>query len=200
MKRASMNEALAACSMAALIIIGGAGCENLPGSPGTQGAAIGGVGGAAAGAAIAGEDNRLLGALLGGAIGAGGGYLIGANSDKIMNQDKAGAERAVQTAQSAPATAQQAANAATADVNNDGFVTLDEVIAMEQAGLSDQAMIDRLRATGQVFELTASQQDQLRQHGVSNDVIAQMSNLNRQAGFGESQRGGVISQPPPTGR
>src|SRR5207237_2526129 len=123
---------LTAAATAVALLIGTVGCENLPGSPKQQGTAIGAVGGAAAGAAVAGEHNRLLGALLGGAVGAGGGYLLGANSDRLLQRDTAGAQRAVQNAQTQPATAQQAANASTADLNGDGFVTLDEVIAMKQ--------------------------------------------------------------------
>src|SRR5688500_18465497 len=58
------------------------GCENLPGNDKEQGAVLGGLGGAIAGAAVAGDDDRGVGALIGAAIGAGGGYLIGAQRDK----------------------------------------------------------------------------------------------------------------------
>src|ERR1051325_2343582 len=178
MLNSRMSQAVALISAAALL--SATGCSNLPGQPGTQGAVIGGVGGAAAGAAIGGGKHQVLGALLGGAIGAAGGYVIGANKDKILNKDTGGAQEATRQAQSQPATAQQALNAPTADLNGDGFVTLDEVAAMRQAGLSDQQMIDRLRATGQVFELTAEQQQYLRNQGVSNRVVAQMQDLNRE--------------------
>ena len=47
------------------------GCSNLPGNEKEQGAVIGGAGGALAGAALAGKDDRLIGALIGGALGAG---------------------------------------------------------------------------------------------------------------------------------
>lgn len=156
------------------------GCANLPGTSKQQGATIGGLGGAAAGAAIGGEHHRLLGALLGGALGAGGGYVVGANANRIKGNDRHAAEQAGQVAQSQPATAQQAMNSNTADLNNDGFVTLDEVVAMKNAGLTDAQILDRLQATGQVFELTASQQQFLANHGVSQNVINQMQNLNQQ--------------------
>jgi hypothetical protein len=170
---------LQSLSIAATLILA-AGCENMPGTREQQGAVIGGAGGAIAGAAIGGEQNRLLGALIGGAIGAGGGYLIGANSDRIFNRDSEGARRASEHAQSAPATAQQAMNARTADVNNDGFVTLDEVVAMKQAGFPENTMLDRLHATGQVFELTPEQERYLRDNGVSQRVIREMENMNRE--------------------
>jgi hypothetical protein len=165
---------------AAAILGSTTGCQQLPGSPGTQGAAIGGVGGAATGALVGGEHHRLLGALVGGAVGAGGGYLIGANKDRITGHDSAGAEAAVRNAQAHPATPQQALTAPTADLNGDGFVTMDELVAMRQAGLSDQQMLDRMRATGQVFELTPDQQAYLRNNGVDQYVIDQAPQINQQ--------------------
>src|SRR6476659_2891754 len=96
------------------LLVGTVGCEQLPGSKGTQGAVIGGATGAAVGVAVA--KNNLLGALIGGIIGAGGGYLIGANVDKITGKDTAGAEQANTRAQNNPVTAEQAKNATTADV------------------------------------------------------------------------------------
>jgi len=172
---------LAIASGLAALLAGTSGCKELPGTPKQQGTAIGGASGAAAGAVIAGSEHRLLGALLGGAIGAAGGYLIGANSDSISGNDSKGARDAVTRAQTNPATAEQARNAATADINGDGFVTMDEVVAMKQAGLPDQVMIDKLRATGQVFELTPQQQQYLANNGVSQSVINEMPQLNREA-------------------
>lgn len=185
-------ESLCVTSIVALLA---AGCSNLPGTSKQQGAVIGGAGGAVAGAAIGGEHHRMLGALLGGALGAGGGYVVGANKDKISGNDTSGAQQANQTAQAQPATPEQARTSTTADLNHDGFVTLDEVVAMRKAGLSDQEMIDRLRATGQVFELTPEQQRFLLDQGVSQSVVNQMQNLNR-AGTLSPTGGGVISQPP----
>ncbi|HOP98988.1 MAG TPA: glycine zipper 2TM domain-containing protein [Verrucomicrobiota bacterium] len=181
---------------AGTLLLVSTGCENLPGSDEQQGAVIGGVGGAVAGAAIGGEEHRVLGALLGGALGAGGGYIIGANADRITGRDTQGAQRASQTAQTQPATPQQARNASTADVNQDGFVTLDEVVALDQAGLSDQQIIDRVAATGQVFELTDEQERHLMDQGVSRQVVTQMRDLNRATRERLLQEQDVISQPP----
>ncbi len=166
--------------MAGVLLVTATGCNNLPGTPGQQGAAIGGVGGAATGALVGGEHHRLLGALLGGAVGAGGGYLIGANKDRITGHDSAGAEEAARRAQAQPATPQQALAAPTADLNGDGFVTMDEVVAMKQAGLSDQQILQRMQATGQVFELTPDQQAYLGNNGVDQYVIDQIPQINRQ--------------------
>lgn len=168
-----------ATGLAGVLVLGSTGCEQLPGSPGAQGATIGGVGGAVAGAAVA-PHERLLGALIGGALGAGGGYLIGANKDRILGHDRDGAEEAMRRAQSTPATPQQALAAPTADINGDGFVTMDEVVAMKRAGLADDQMLAKLRATGQVFELTREQQNFLRNNGVDDYVINEMPTLNRE--------------------
>jgi hypothetical protein len=157
-----------------------AGCENLPGGKKEQGAVIGGAGGALAGAAIA-KGNRGLGALIGGLIGAGGGYLIGANQEKINGQKSEEAREASERAARNPATRDDAFKATTADLNTDGFVTLDEVVAMQKANLSDREMIDRLRRTDQVFELTQQQQNFLIDRGVSRDVVDAMLNMNRTA-------------------
>jgi Glycine zipper len=157
-----------------------AGCESLPGDEKEQGAVIGGVGGAAAGAALS-EDNRLLGALIGGALGAGGGYLIGANMDEKRDQDAAKtreeAVAAQRKAESDPATPDQAREAKTADINGDGFVTLDEVVALEEAGLSEKEMIRRLERTQQYFELTPEQEQYLKDKGVADRVVVAMRDM-----------------------
>lgn len=168
--------------IASLALIGAflVGCENLPGNKGTQGAVIGGASGAAVGAAVGGEKNRAAGVILGGVLGAAGGYVLGANSDKILGKDKDSAESAGKRARTTPVTAEQAKSARTADVNNDGFVTLDEVTALTDAGLSDREILNRLEATGQIFDLTAEGKQFLRDKGVSENVIRQMQNLNQE--------------------
>lgn len=157
---------------AALLI----GCSNLPGSDKQQGAVIGGASGAAVGAAV--SENRALGAIIGGALGAAGGYVVGANSDKILGRDSEAAEEASAESQASPATPAEVKAATTADANTDGFVTLDEVIAMEQAGLSDEEIIQRLRATGQIFDLSQEQQQYLRDRGVSTTVVETLPTIN----------------------
>src|SRR3954471_9075147 len=156
-----------------------AGCDSLPGDKKTQGAVIGGVGGAVAGGALS-KNNRLLGALIGGALGAGGGYLIGSQLDKIDPRKKRDeATRADKRARDNPATADDARRARTADINNDGYVTMDEVVAMAKSGLSDDEMITRLERTGQFFELSSDQEQYLRDHGVSRRVVTAMRDINQ---------------------
>ena len=180
----------------AALLIGTVGCENLPGKKEHQGAVVGGAAGAAVGAAVA--ENNLLGALIGGIIGAGGGYLIGANIDKITGKDSVGAEQANSRAQTNPVTAEQAKNSTSADVNRDGFVTMDEVVALEKAGLLDSEIIDRLRTSGQVFELTEQQRQYLLNQGVSQNVVNTMPTLNREARERAAQATNteVIGRPP----
>jgi len=154
------------------------GCESLPGDKKTQGAVIGGAGGAAAGAAI-GKNNRLLGALIGGVVGAGGGYLIGTQLEKADPKKRDEAIEANRKAETTPARAEDVDRAKTADLNTDGYVTLDEVVAMKRAGLSEREMLDRLRATRQVFELTTQQEQYLMDQGVSRTVVTQMRDVNQ---------------------
>jgi hypothetical protein len=156
------------------------GCAGLPGSSEQQGAVMGGSAGAVAGAAIAGSDHRLLGALLGGALGAGGGYMIGANRDRLEGtpDNRSAAQAAIERAERDPAQPSDVAGASTADLNGDGFVTADEIIAMSRAGLTDTVMLRRLRATGHVFELTEVERTYLLNNGVSRNVLNRMELLN----------------------
>jgi surface antigen len=154
------------------------GCENLPGSKSTQGAVIGGAGGAAAGAAIA-KDNRLVGGLIGGVLGAGGGYLIGAAMNKNDREHKDEAIKASDRDRENPPTTEDVRRSRTADLNNDGYVTLNEVTAMRKANLSDDEMIRRLQDTGQVFYLSTEQENYLRDRGVSDTVIREMRTMNQ---------------------
>jgi uncharacterized protein YcfJ len=163
----------------ALALVFITGCAELPGSDEQQGAVIGGASGAAVGAAVGGSKNRAAGAIIGGVLGAAGGYVIGANSDKILDKDRDRAESAGRRARTEPVTVEQARSARTADVNSDGYVTLDEVVAMKDAGLSDRQMLSRLEATGQVFDLTTEGRQYLRDRGISEAVISDMQDLNQ---------------------
>lgn len=163
-------------------------CESLPGDEGTQGAVIGGLGGAVAGAAVAGDDDRLIGALLGGALGAGGGYLIGTQLENADEDDRDEALEANRKAQEEPVSVDAARDARTADIDDNGYVTLDEVVAMEKAGLSDDQIITRLERTDMFFELTDAQEDYLRDRGVSRRVIDEMQTINADAREAAAQR------------
>jgi hypothetical protein len=138
------------------------------------------------------RNDHLIANLLGGSLGAGGGFLIGVSRDKIeqdKTQARADAIKASQRAEKNPAKPEQVDKATTADLNNDGFVTIDEVVAMRQANLNDQQMLDRLRQTGEIFELTEYQQDYLRTRGVSDNVIRQLPTVNQDAARTASDAG-----------
>ena len=171
------NKAVSYALMASLGLAPLAGCESLPGTSKQQGTVIGAAGGAAAGAAV--TKHRVAGAIIGGLLGAGGGYLIGANVDKHKDDDKskAAAAAAAQKAQVEPASAADVKKSSSADLNDDGFVTLDEVVAMKDAGLSDNDMINRLKKTQQYFELTSDQEKYLSDHGVDQKVITAMRDM-----------------------
>jgi hypothetical protein len=156
------------------------GCEQLPGNKKTQGAVIGGAGGALAGALI-GKHNRLVGGLIGGALGAAGGYIIGAQMEKNDRSHHDEAIKASDRDRDNPPTEADVRRARTADLNNDGFVTLNEVVAMHKAGLSSREMTTRLEDTGQVFYLSEEQENYLRDKGVPSDVIRAMRTMNRES-------------------
>ena len=141
--------------------------------------------------------NRALGAVIGGAVGAAGGYVLGKQVERKDKDDNVTtAEEASQQAQTTPATPEQAKIATTADVNSDGFVTLDEVVAMEGAGFSDDQMLERLRATRQVFDLNEEHSKFLLDRGVSARVVNEMATLNRELpNNSPAPANGVISKP-----
>jgi hypothetical protein len=164
------------------LTVGVTGCESLPGTRGQQGAVVGAATGGAAGAAgaLLGED-RLLGALVGGTLGAGAGYLIGAKTDWLegdLERGRHAAERSIVEARQHPASVADVQEARTGDLNRDGFVTQDELVAMEKAGLSDAEILERLRDTGQIFELDPRQEEELIASGVSPRVVVGMRELN----------------------
>lgn len=162
---------------AALMLVA---CENLPGTRTEQTTGAGAAAGAAVGAAA--MDNDLIGALLGGAAGAAGGYLIGARTDWFGGDSDGtsqAAREAVEEARENPATAADVRGTDDADLNGDGFVTLDELIAMEDADLSDDEIVDRLEATDQVFQLSAEQREQLIDAGLSPNLVARVDEINR---------------------
>jgi hypothetical protein len=83
-----------------------------------------------------GKNKAPLGALIGRPSGPGW-VFDRAQKEKVDQKRRDEAMAAHQRAESKPATVADVEKARTADLNNDGFVTLDEVVAMERANLSD---------------------------------------------------------------
>lgn len=153
-------------------------CQELPGTRTQQAMAVGGATGAVLGYALN-DSNRVLGALVGGALGAGGGWVIGARTSWFENPSaRDAAEDAIQDSQRTPVSVDDVARSRTADLNDNGFVTFDEMVAMERAGLPDDEILRRLRATGQVFDLTREQERALLDAGVSAYVVREMKSIN----------------------
>lgn len=155
------------------------GCEALPGRPREQGAVIGAVVGGIIGGAAAGT--WWAGALIGAGIGLVGGWIIGFAVEEWFGPAGAPAPRVQNDELFMPenfATPEQALAARTADINGDGHVSLDELLAMHQAGLTEREIIHRLEATDCIFELNDSQQNFLLSHGISPAIIAALPEIN----------------------
>lgn len=152
-----------------------AGCARLPYSPDTQSKVAATAAGAAAGAALAGDEDELLGAVLGAAAG----YVIGANVSLFGTGNDKAFDQAVNAAKANPTTVEDVYDSTDADLNNDGLVTQDELIAMSNAGLSPQQILDRLKATNQVFYVNYQQRQALLDAGVAPDVVYKLEDINR---------------------
>ncbi len=141
-----------------------AGCDSLSGNERNQGAVNDALSGTSAGGA-SGPNTPGLGA--------------SAALDANNAQSSATIAPAPRQPKARPAAVAEVRSSTTADLNHDGFVTLDEVVAMQAAGLSDDEMLQRLRAANQLYTLTPAQENYLRNQGVSNNVITQMEDINR---------------------
>lgn len=173
-----MNRKTPIAVLIVLVTVPFASCESPP-RPGTdEPPAVSAAGTAAASAAIEGKGNRIASALIGSTGGAAG-SLIGAKTDWFATEDgKRQARQAIERARQKPATVEDVARAQSADLNSDGFVTFDELVAMKQAQLDDEDLLQRLHATGQVYDLTAKQKQALIDAGISPYVAAEMTRIN----------------------
>lgn len=170
-----------AMATAAVVLTG---CQNPDGTPNNtaSGALIGGALGAITGAAIGGPRNGGAGALIGAAAGAVGGGLIGNSMDQ--EQDARLRAEAPQTY----VRVQQNQPLAVADVK-----------ALAQAKVGDDVIINQIRASHTVYHLSAADIIDLRNSGVSENVINFMINTPTTIGGTTevSSTETVVSQPPP---
>lgn len=121
----------------------------------TQSGALGGAAvGALAGGLIGGNAT---GALIGGAVGAAGGALIGYALDQ---QDRETLGR------NSPRTLYR--------IDNGEQLSLEDIKAMSRNGLSNQVIINQIRATNSVFYLSTRDIIDLKRAGVSERVIDYM--------------------------
>jgi Glycine zipper len=158
------------CSLALLTALG---CQ----SPyhADRGALLGGLGGAGVGALVGhATGNTAAGAAIGAGVGALSGAAIGAGMDEVEAQNRALIEAKLQRP--------IGPNAA----------TLDDVIAMSRAGVTEDVIITHIRTHGCVRQLQASDIIMLQQQGVSPAVIKAMQELP-----GQPQQTVVVQQAPP---
>jgi hypothetical protein len=104
-----------------------------------------------------------------------GGFIVGAIPAKLQGDH---ADRATERARHAndqaeqrPAQTSDVLPHAVADLNGDGFITLDEITAMHRAGLDEPQMLERLRQAQAVFSATTRQQQYLLDRGVPAGVV-----------------------------
>ena len=109
--------------------------------------------------------------------GLGGGWIVGASVSNVRSHRIDLAQQANRRAQQSPALTADVKQSDNADLNRDGFVTLDEILALHRAGIDDQAIIQRLNATGDEFQVTQKQQQYLRERGIGPSVIEAMRGI-----------------------
>jgi hypothetical protein len=153
------------------------GCQSMKSSARKSDNALEG-GGAIPAAAI--NRRPALHDLVGGDLGIGGGFLIAAAPDKFQQHQHQQALDAAQKAEESPVPIQLVHNSDSADLNGDGFVTLDEILAMSRSGLTDREIADRLQKTHYVFRLTGQQERYLTDRGVSQNVVGLLHGLSGQ--------------------
>ncbi len=156
----------------ALPVVSAIGCQSA--SHTDRGALLGGLGGAGVGALVGSAVGKTgPGAAIGAGVGALTGAAIGNGMDEVEARNRALIE---QTMQRRVAT---------------GAVTIEDVIAMRNAGVADELIINHIRYHGMVRELTAQDLIALQQHGLSPAVIKAMQEPP------PSRREAVlVSQPP----
>jgi uncharacterized protein YcfJ len=137
------------------------GCESKAGT----GALVGGAGGAAAGGIIGSLSHGRAGegALIGGAIGAIGGGLIGHSMDENDKKDPDYDRR----------------HNGNASWHESDPVTKSDVITWTNQGVRNDIIIDRINRSGVASDLTAADQNDLRNQGVSESVIRAMKDEAR---------------------
>ncbi len=148
-----------------------AGCQNYPEVPAGDRTVLGGS--AMAAGAVIPRDGGLLTTLTSGSEG--GGLLVGADWQKIREHASREAVAAANKAKSSPASAADVSKSSTADLNRDGFITLDEIVALRQAGLSSHDIVNRMELTHAYFELTKDQERYLEDHSINPPIVRAMT-------------------------
>jgi len=151
--------------LAGVALVGG-GCELFPPTPPPPVRAKGG-------------PTELL-SLGEGKLGAAGAYVVGVERGRLAKQgDLTRAALAASLAgETSPAVVGKE-GVTSADLDGDGFITLDEVVALVRARLSDDEVAAKLLASGYVLEATRPQAEHLRTFGVGAKAIAVLVGAKR---------------------
>ena len=128
------------------------GCQSSTGT----GALAGGALGAGIGALAGGRRNAGVGALAGGLIGAGTGAIVGNAADRADKQQAQAQAAAVAAAQANPP------------------LSLQDVVTLTANGSSDEVIINQIRTSGSVYQLTAQDIVYLQNNGVRQPIITEM--------------------------
>ncbi len=153
--------------VALMVAAGAAGCETKAGT----GALVGGAAGAGLGAIIGNQSHGHAagGAVIGGLVGAGTGALIGNEMDKSDARDQQ-RQQSYNTRDPQPTRSYS---------NDTRGVTRQDVISWTGRGTSDDIIIDRIERSHTKFYLSAADETQLRDNGVSEEVIRTMRDTGR---------------------
>lgn len=159
------------------------GCESNAGTGTAIGAGAGAGAGALIGSAVAGSGARTEGALVGAGVGAlvGGltGHAIGKNEDRKQAERE---RRARQDRMYADRPAPPPATATPVGAQPMQALTTADVIRWTHTGVQEAVIIDRIERSGTRFNLTAADERQLRDAGVSENVIRAMKQTASPAG------------------
>jgi hypothetical protein len=121
-----------------------------------------------------GSRQAALAALAAQVGGPGGGWIIAAKPNLIDQHSLGSAQAANRQAEQQPAGPADVEKSDNCDLNGDGFVTMDEILALKRAGLSTEQLTARVTRTPEIFSLTDRQQQYLRDRGIAQGVIGAM--------------------------
>jgi hypothetical protein len=156
------------------LLLLGCGCSTT--SHTTDGAAVGGAAGAVAGGLIgAAAHAPVAGALIGGGIGAVTGAAVGNAEDR--REDRAARQAAAVAAQRA--------------------LSLEDIVGMVQNHVSDGLIINQIRQSSTLYNLTGEQIVWLKQQGVSDAVIMEMQAHSRQVIYTQPSTTVIYREPAP---
>lgn len=128
-----------------------------------RGAAVGGLAGAGLGAAIGHEKgNTLAGSAIGGALGAITGAAVGSGMDEIDQRNQQRIEESLGR-------------------RLHGATTIHDTVAMSQAGVGDEIILNHVQTHGFAGTLTANDIIEMKRQGVSDRVLQGIQNAGLQS-------------------